>query len=72
MANVKRRERFPLNITPLPIGEAPEAIWTFWRRDIYLAIAGIRTRNLPTRSLVAITTTLAQLQNNTGLNDKTG
>ena len=39
-------------------GWIPEPVWPFWRREKYLATAGIRTLDRTARSLVAIPTTL--------------
>jgi len=48
----------PQERTPLRIGQeagwALEPVWAFWRREKSLFLAGIRTPDLPTRSLSAI------------------
>jgi hypothetical protein len=35
-------------------GRTPEPVWTFWRREKCLSLAGARTPDRPARSLVAI------------------
>ena len=51
--------------TPVPIDyevcRTPESVWTFWKREKYVAPTGIRTQDRPTRSLVTISTTLSHL-----------
>lgn len=61
---------------PVPIEQgamsAPEPVWMLWRREKYLALAGIRTQFLscPVHSMVAILTELHWLKINKQYLDK--
>jgi hypothetical protein len=63
--NITTRPLYPLESTPVSIeleaGWSPETVWTFWRREKSLTLAGIQTPKPPVRSPVAILATLSRL-----------
>jgi hypothetical protein len=68
MVNITSRPLYPRERIQVPAEYeaewAPEPVWTFWRIEIYLASAGIRTPEFPARSLVItpLSTTLHKQQ----------
>jgi hypothetical protein len=65
MVNFTTWPLYPTEITPLGVkhaaGQEAELVWTFWKRDKTSTPAGIRTPDLPARSLGTILTTLARI-----------
>jgi len=55
--NITSRPRYPRETTPLAMeyesGWATEGVWTFWRREKFLASAGIRYAGRLAHSLVS-------------------